>query len=134
MRHTAYLGHWVASNIQFDLSRDVFMGMFISSDVYTSLHVDQEIHHRPTESVVRDTWTVHGNLLTRHHRVPRLAAFRPSEADSLPVPQNRIHTQRTTYALIEGQERIIQDEWNSPEHRNIGKSHWYGRTVFRLQE
>ncbi len=47
-----------------------------------------------------DFWTVTGDLITRHHKVPRKTLYMPKAAD-FPLPLEYVDISRTTYTDLE---------------------------------
>ena len=83
-----------------------------------------------------DTWTIEGNHLVRHHRVPRRILFSPKCALDCPVSEARVLGSRITElkpVRQKGSGRILEDDWITSSNPNRDLSYlWTGRTRIRL--
>ena len=84
-----------------------------------------------------DSWTVEGNCLIRHHRVPRRILFSPKCALDCPVSSDRVLGSRITEfnpVRQKGPTRILEDDWHTSANPNRDLSYlWTGRTRIKLR-
>ena len=96
--------------------------------------------HKPflndQSTVPCDTWTIEGNYLVRHHRVPRRILFSPKCALDCPVSEARVLGSRITELKPVRQKassRILEDDWEKSTNPNRDLGYlWTGRTRVRL--
>ena len=82
---------------------------------------------------INDFWSMSGNLIFRHHVVPRVKLYSPRE-ESFPVPLKCIDVSRTTRTNLDvKQERRIDDKCNIDGSRDLSES-WTGFSQFTLSE
>ena len=91
---------------------------------------------QPTESTDntearRDSWSIQGDFIYRHHMEPRVQLYVPKE-ETLLFPLNCIDVTRSTHTDLDVmQEKRIDDYWNVDPNRNLSDS-WKGLTKFTL--
>ena len=74
--------------------------------------VVQEDSTRDDEEAKSDFWTITGEFIYRHHVVPRVKLYVPSE-ETFPIPMKCIDVTRTTYTSLDVMlEQQIEDDWN----------------------
>ena len=76
-------------------------------------------------------WSTNGEVIIRHHRVPRDSLFIPTD-DNCPMPLKYLDVFRRTYTDLENKEEAsISDLWNLDGSRRLSDS-WRGKTVFEF--
>ena len=88
------------------------------------------------DTFAHDHWQVTGNLLIRHHRVPRMRTFNPNEDPSCPIPMKCILPSRITQGKYRSGEPVeLQETWqdNVTSHRCLADA-WTGRTIFQINQ
>ena len=83
-----------------------------------------------------DIWTIEGNYLIRHHRVPRRILFSPKCALDCPISEDRVLGTRVTElnpVRQKGPTRILEDDWLNSSNPNRDLSYlWTGRTRIKI--
>ncbi|WP_288992749.1 DNA (cytosine-5-)-methyltransferase, partial [uncultured Marinobacter sp.] len=84
-------------------------------------------------TVDHDFWTVSGDLITRHHKVPRQHLYTPKQ-DEFPMPFEYIDIFRTTRTDLETtKEKTVQDYWTTDTTDGTKLSnYWKGATQFQV--
>ena len=85
-----------------------------------------------------DSWSLEGDYLIRHHKVPRRILFTPRCALDCPVDQAVIRSERSTYmSKIPRRlgEAVLRDDWETANTPNKDMEQlWVGRTVFKVRK
>ncbi|MHC4952052.1 MAG: integrase catalytic domain-containing protein, partial [Planctomycetota bacterium] len=90
---------------------------------------DAKHQHKPKDEdpSLQDFWSFNGEVLTRHHVVPRSSLFVPSDPES-PIPTKFLDVLRTTFTdLGNEEENQINDYWNVQGNRVLSDN-WVGKT------
>ncbi|CAE7420861.1 RE2 [Symbiodinium natans] len=84
----------------------------------------------------RDTWTVEGSYLIRHHRTPRRMLFTPPCAIDCPIDPTMVLGDRITEIRAVGKKtvlKVLKDDWICGSNSNKDLEYlWTGKTKFRL--
>ena len=83
----------------------------------------------------RDHWEVQGDTLIRHHVIPRLRMFFPTDAWKCPVDHSCLTGQRETIGtFVSGGEFQRMDAWNTEVQAHRAQPEpWTGTTKFQIQ-
>ena len=80
------------------------------------------------------------NFLVRYHAELRQHLFSPLSAGNWPVQAQRLLPKRRTEIILEdGEQEVVEDDWNDPKvsQKNVsaefGGQKWFGRTIFELK-
>ena len=83
------------------------------------------------ETATKDYWSFNGEVLTRHHVVPRSTLFVPTDPEC-PIPTRFLDICRRTYTdLGNAKENFIEDYWNVQAARVLSDN-WMGKTVIPI--
>ena len=82
-----------------------------------------------------DEWTLFGDELTRHHKVPRRTLFTPACVQDCPVSPELLSDKRVCVVHRAGTKKVWRDNWRSVQHphKDIDEL-WTGETKFWLKK
>ena len=94
------------------------------------LSSDDPLYRQPA----KDEWTLFGDVLTRHHHVPRRSMFTPNCTKDCPVEAHLLTASRETSVRMKGDNKVIRDSWKQASHPNRDLGHlWTGVTKFKVK-
>ena len=108
--------------------QEVFRGK--SDEWYTPSHLEED-STRDDEEAKNDVWTITGEIIHRHHVVPRVKLYVPKE-ESFPIPLKYFDVTRTTHTSLDVLfEKQIGDHWDVDREKELSDA-WTGFTRFVL--
>ena len=108
--------------------QEILQGKSDESDSPTQLQDDST---RDDEEAKDDFWTIFGEIIYRHHAVPRVKLYLPRE-ETFPIPMMYIDVTRTTHTSLDVMlEKQIEDNWNVDGEKELSDA-WTGFTIFVL--
>ncbi|CAE7218696.1 unnamed protein product [Symbiodinium sp. CCMP2592] len=82
-----------------------------------------------------DEWTLFGDVLVRHHHIPRRAMFTPACTKDCPVDPALLSDYRETTWRQGGHSKVYKDSWRQAAHPHRDLGHmWTGQTKFKLKK